>query len=296
MTPLTKEQYGDFLAGVHSTSWLHQLSKVQINERVSSAPKEEGAPEAPLTKPVAEAAAAPVKWTPARIAGVVTGVVFSFALLLIGILMVSGVIAFAKAVIVEPSPSPPPPPPPPPPLPRAPPLSSSVALLERPGCHIALAGEFVSRVGNGLCEDGGSGSVSNVCPVGYAAAFELYTCTLHFHHASYAQLLVRTFEISLALQVRLTRLPLAIHGAFAAATEPRLASRRAGEPHDLQHVHVVHSSGPHGSISAVARLQSPAAPRKATQAASMDGHSRRRGPPSPHACLHAAERCIGPRA
>ena len=100
-----------------------------------------------------------------HIAGVAVGALISLTLTLLGLLMLSGAIAFARQIIVEPSP-PPPPPPPPPPRPSRPPLAASQVLLERPACQVEVAGAFVSRVGNKICEDGGEGSESSDCPFG----------------------------------------------------------------------------------------------------------------------------------
>ena len=148
--PSGTEQYADFLAGVRSTTWLRSNG---------------GDTGASLGAPPSTAPSVDATRNRARIAGVAVGALISLTLTLLGLLMLSGAIAFARQIIVEPSP-PPPPPPPPPPRPSRPPLAASQVLLERPACQVEVAGAFVSRVGNKICEDGGEGSESSDCPFG----------------------------------------------------------------------------------------------------------------------------------
>lgn len=158
--------YEDFLRGVRSTNLLAANRHTVAVHNSAEATK------------LATGAAGPTVWTTARIAGVAVGTLVALVLVLLGILFVSGIIALATSSTV--SLPPPPPPPPPPPLPKQPPLGYSQLLVATPSeCQILLSGILQSRVGNGRCEDGGPGSVDNLCPLGCVAAFKLDArCTL----------------------------------------------------------------------------------------------------------------------
>ena len=110
--PLSKEQYADFLAGVRSTTWLRGYEN-DTGGSLAGSGGEKGDSEAPkeakaATTEEGPGAAAAARWTPARITGVAVGGLISLTLLLLGMLMVSGVIAFARRAAVVSSPATPP--------------------------------------------------------------------------------------------------------------------------------------------------------------------------------------------
>ncbi|MGZ0213937.1 MAG: hypothetical protein ACKVI4_15795, partial [Actinomycetales bacterium] len=175
--------YEEFLSGVESANWLGiggRTRRVRIGETAGDDKDTllERKAEVLKTDPIVvvdgvavdaiDAVASP--WSAARIAGVAAGATLSLGAMATGGLIVAGVVVLgaAAASTEVPSPSRPPPSPPSPPrlppAPFAPPGSTVVSLS---ACTFAVAGIVVSATRNGICEDGGPGSVSADCAVGY---------------------------------------------------------------------------------------------------------------------------------
>ncbi|MGZ0214195.1 MAG: hypothetical protein ACKVI4_17085, partial [Actinomycetales bacterium] len=180
--------YEDFLAGVHSASWLgptrarlraaatgedggetllgesEPVPKLELELKLDSLTSLAKAYPTPVVD--GTAVAADVVWTPARIAGVVVGGTLSLGAVGLGAALVAGaiVLTVAAASTDVPQPSPPPPSPPlHPPAPAAPPGAVVTAIS---ACVFVIDGIPVDFTHNGICEDGGDGSVDSFCSLG----------------------------------------------------------------------------------------------------------------------------------
>ena len=150
--------YDDFLSGVESANWLG-LGRGRAR-RLRIGTFEDGT--------VVNAVAKASIWSPARIAGVIVGVTVSAGAVGMGSALFAGVVVLTAAAVSTEVRHPPPPPPPPspphvPPTPLAPPGSVVTSLSQ---CVMMLNGVPVDYSNNGRCEDGGSGSVDALCPLG----------------------------------------------------------------------------------------------------------------------------------
>ena len=148
------KNYRDFLDGVGRSNWLRSSD---LASKAASADEDEV---------VSDNGDAPV-WGTARVTGVVVGLVFSITAFVVGVLLVAGVLVFSGVALaeslllsttlqIEPIAA----------APHGPSAPPGATVYATSTCSLEIAGIQIERTNNGLCEDGGTGSISSDCEFG----------------------------------------------------------------------------------------------------------------------------------